>query len=146
MKPYSLVTMTCVIVSAIIFDVTAFERVSGNDSLDKGEAFYEHSRFDEAVAALSYAIEKDPKAARAFFLRASAYYNKCDFGQAIADFDAGLALSPDNSQAYYNRAVVYYSMQDYDRAWQDAYRASSLGYRLDPVFFEQLKEDSGRQQ
>ncbi|HQQ07031.1 MAG TPA: tetratricopeptide repeat protein [Candidatus Omnitrophota bacterium] len=119
---------------------------SAQDSLAQAESLYMRSRFDQAVAVLNAAVEKDPHDAKAFFLRADAHYNKQDFGAALSDLDTGLSLMPGHAQGYYNRAVVHYVMLDYDRAWDDARRASALGYRLDPVFFEQLKEDSGRQQ
>lgn len=119
---------------------------SDQDTLSQAESLYMRSRFDDAIAVLNEAVRKDPHDAKAYFLRANAHYNKQDFGAALSDLDTGLSLMPEHAQGYYNRAVVYYVMLDYDRAWDDARRASALGYRLDPVFFEQLKEDSGRQQ
>ncbi len=121
-------------------------QASAQDSLSQAESLYMRSRFDEAIAVSNEAVRKDPHDARAYFLRANAHYNKQDFDAALSDLDTGLSLMPEHAQGYYNRAVVYYVILDYDRAWDDARRASDLGYRLDPVFFEQLKEDSGRQQ
>jgi len=112
--------------------------------LDTARLLYAHSRFDEAINVLTAILENEPDNATAYFLRARALYNKANFLAALRDLNSGLAICPGFAQGYYNRAVVYYCMLDYDRSWQDAMRAAQLGYTLDPVFFEQLKEDSGR--
>lgn len=138
--------IACVAVSMALAAVAGRALASGNDDFDRAEQLYAHSRFDEAIEILTKAQRNDPRDARILFLRARAYYSKADFIRALADLDAGLVLSPDDVQARYNRAVVHYSVQDYDRAWDDVSRAISSGYRPDPVFFEQLKEDSGRQE
>gem|GEM_PF-3748376 len=142
MKAQSTATFVC---AAALIAAFWLYPAAGNESYDRAESFYAQSRFDEAIAELTDSLAYDPYDSRAYFLRANAYYNKADFTHALEDLDAGLSLMPECAQAYYNRAVVYYSSQEYDRAWEDVLRASSMGYVLDPIFIEQLKEDSGRE-
>lgn len=49
------------------------------------------------------------------------------------------------TQAYYNRAVSYFRKKEYDKAWEDVYKAQSLGMQLDPEFLKGLREASGRE-
>jgi tetratricopeptide (TPR) repeat protein len=116
------------------------------DRFESGRRFYLQSSFDRAVDEFTIAIKEDPKAARLYLYRAIAYYNKTEFQKALSDLDIACSLKKDYALAFYNRAVVYYSLQDYSHSWQDVHKAAELGFKPDPVFFEQLKEDSGRQQ
>lgn len=128
----------------VMFLIISAGRAAAADYLCRAETLYSQSRFDEALVELSSVLRQYPQDPRALFLRARAYYQKGDFVNALADLEKGIVRAPHDAQAYYNRAVVYYSLQDYDSAWEDVRRARSLGYRLDPAFFEQLKEDTGR--
>jgi tetratricopeptide (TPR) repeat protein len=139
----SLLFIMCV--SLISLDA-GFAWANDNSHFAKGKGLYERSKFDQAVRELSHAITDNSQDSGAYLYRANAYFNRCDFNKSISDLTAAINLRPGFALAYYNRAVVYYSMQEYSQAWEDVYKAKKLGYRLDPVFFEQLKEDSGRDQ
>ena len=48
--------------------------------------------------------------------------------------------------AYTNRAVAYYYKGKYTKAWEDIYKAQSLGIQIHPEFLKDLREASGRQE
>ncbi len=117
-----------------------------DDLMSLGRKAYYACEFDRAVEYFTAAIEDSPDMPDAYLRRALAFYGKTDFRRALSDLNVVCGLEKNNALAFYNRAVVHYSMQDYDRSWEDAIRARDLGYNLDPVFFEQLKEDSCRRE
>ncbi len=62
----------------------------------------------EAVAALTRAIELDPKAADAYDLRGSEQFKLGRIDESIADFDKFLALRPDQTAGHWRRGISYY--------------------------------------
>lgn len=54
-------------------------------------------------------------------------------------------IAPNDAEAYYNRGVVYYLKKEYDKAWEDVYKAQSLGFKVHPEFLNDLRKASGRQ-
>ncbi|MGA8164788.1 MAG: polymorphic toxin type 50 domain-containing protein [Waddliaceae bacterium] len=52
----------------------------------QGESFMEVGLYQEAIGALTNAINRDPKNHEAYFQRASAYFETGDFDQAISDY------------------------------------------------------------
>ena len=73
-----------------------------------------------------------------------AYNNQGNTAKEIESYKKAIELDPDYADAYNNRAVAYYYMKEYDKAWDDVYKAQSLGYQLHPGFLKDLREASGR--
>jgi tetratricopeptide (TPR) repeat protein len=78
---------------------------------------------DDAVAACSRLIARNPKSPVAYKNRGVAYSGKGDYDRAIADYDLVVRLAPTEAAAYYDRGSVYGRKGDYDRAISDFDRA-----------------------
>jgi tetratricopeptide (TPR) repeat protein len=83
---------------------------------------------DEAVAACSRLIARNPKDADAYNNRGLAHSARGEYDRGIADFDRAIQLDPKLAAAYNNRANAYRSKSDYDHAVADY----SQAMRLDP--------------
>jgi len=70
---------------------------------------------------------------------------KRNFDQAIADYNKGLGINPNNAYIVISRAVAYYYKKEYDKAWDDVYKAESLGLKVGPGLLKTLKDASGRE-
>jgi len=64
---------------------------------------------------------------------------------SVSDYNKAIELDPRAADAYSNRGVAYWLKQEYARAWNDVYKAQSLGYHVHPEFLKALREASGRQ-
>ncbi|NNM43910.1 MAG: tetratricopeptide repeat protein [Chlamydiae bacterium] len=65
----------------------------------EGTAYADLGMYDEALASLNKAIEKDPKNKEAYFDRAEAYFETGDFEQSLKDYlDSGLKPTPINKE------------------------------------------------
>lgn len=54
-------------------------------------------------------------------------------------------IDPNDAEAYNNRGLAYSDKKEYDKAWEDVYKAQSLGYKVHPEFLNALRKASGRQ-
>lgn len=95
---------------------------------NKGYIYYYQGRYDEAVAALSKAINRNPAYAPAYRLRASAFKAIKDYPASAEDYTSLLALTPDF--LFYNRrGLVYEEMKEYKLAAADYTAAINLNPR-----------------
>jgi tetratricopeptide (TPR) repeat protein len=85
---------------------------------------------DEAIAACSRLIARNPRNAVAYSNRGVAYNVRGDNDRAIADYDQAIRLNPSYAAAYSNRCNAYKDKGDYEQAIADCDRA----IRLDPSF------------
>jgi tetratricopeptide (TPR) repeat protein len=83
---------------------------------------------DEAIAACTRQIKRNPKDATAYYNRGVEYDEKKDYDRAIADYDQAIRINPDYAYAYNNRGKAYNEKGDYDRAITDFNQA----IRIDP--------------
>ena len=112
---------------------------------NRGNLYYRHGKFDQAVSDFTKVIEMDPNNADAYNDRASAYGNQGNFTQAIADYTRAIEINPNFIKAYYNRGVIYYTIKEYDKAWADVKKIEALGHVVDPELLNALKKVSGEQ-
>jgi tetratricopeptide (TPR) repeat protein len=85
---------------------------------------------DEAIAACSRLLARNPKFAFAYINRGNAYNDEGDYDRAIADYEQAMRLNPNFANAYNGRGNAYNGRGDYDRAIADYNQA----IRLDPKF------------
>jgi len=113
---------------------------------NRGNAYGNKGQYDQAIADYTKAIELNPRDATTYYNRGMSYgKDKGQHDQAIADYTKAIELNPRFAAAYNNRGIAYYNKGEYDKAWEDVYKAQSLGSQVHPGFLKALREDSGRQ-
>ena len=115
-------------------DATAFER---------GNAYLDQRRFEDAVKAYHEVACLNPSHALAFYFNRGAAYGNLALHQktvaefdeatrlhqaALEDFDSAIQINPQSPTAYANRAITYIFLGRDTEAKQDVDRAAALGY------------------
>ncbi len=105
-----------------------WEKLKGVDSkalkhLMAGTQFLRKGKNYQAITALTYAIEIEPKYAEAYAKRGLAYYQLTRYKDAIADYTQTLSLKRFFADAYAGRADAYLALGDIPNAIAD-YTAS----------------------
>ena len=77
--------------------------------------------------------------------RGIAHYRRGQFDLAIADFSKALEINPKFAEASNNRGIAYYFKKEYGKSWKDVRKAQELGFEINPIFLEDLRKASGRQ-
>ena len=94
---------------------------------NRGLAFYNLERQQQAINDFSQAIRMKPQYAEAFNNRGNAYYALDQYEKAEADFNKSLQLKPKYSQAHLNRGLAYFPMKKSEASCKDFRRACDLG-------------------
>jgi hypothetical protein len=94
---------------------------------NRGLAFYNLERHQQAINDFSQAIRMKPEYAEAFNNRGNAYYALDQYEKAEADFNKSLELKPQYAKAHLNRALAYFQMKKTDQSCKDFRRACDLG-------------------
>ena len=94
---------------------------------NRGLAFYNLERHQQAINDFSQAIRMKPEYAEAFNNRGNAYYALDQYEKAEADFNKSLELKPQYSKAHLNRALAYFQMKKTEQSCKDFRRACDLG-------------------
>ena len=122
--------MTPVLILALFLAsrFVTWEQLKGVDSealkhLNIGTQFLKTGDMSQAIAALTQAIEIDPKYASAYMKRGLAYYRLSQYDTAIADYNQALALKRYFADAYASRGDAYRALGNVSRAVAD-YTAS----------------------
>jgi len=94
---------------------------------NRGLAFYNLERQQQAINDFSQAIRMKPQYAEAFNNRGNAYYALDQYEKAAADFNKSLQLKPKYSKAHLNRGLAYFQMKKSEASCKDFRRACDLG-------------------
>jgi tetratricopeptide (TPR) repeat protein len=78
-----------------------------NDPIEKGKDLAYKGHYDQAIAVLSKAIDKNPGLAKAYTVRAFAYEGKGKHAEAIADATKAISIDPSDPEAYGTRMRAY---------------------------------------
>lgn len=97
---------------------------------NRGSAYWEMGRFQDALIDHNRAIKLDPRDAKNYQNRGAAYTSLRDYDLAIADFTRAIELDPKYTKAYYNRGKAYYE----DGSLQMAVNDFSKAIELDPGY------------
>lgn len=107
----------------------AINRLSATDWVDKGFALVTSGKNQEAVGALTRAIELNPKNAKSYYKRGAVYGRLEDYRRAIRDFDRAIELNPKLEEVYTDRGVAYGMLGDYRQAIREYGKAIELNPR-----------------
>ena len=105
----------------------------------RADLYRKKGQYSMAILDYSKVIEIDPRNAEAYYERGYVYDWKGKLGQAIADYTKVIEIDPRNAEACYRRGMAYYFKKEFDKSWRDVHRAQSLGYKVEPGFFEDLE-------
>jgi len=98
---------------------------------NRGSAFKDVERVQEAIADFSKAITYKPDYKSSLYNRGTAYKDINKFPEALADFNKALLLDPDFVEAYHNRGLTLDQMGKTDLAIKDFTKA--LAYNANDV-------------
>ena len=129
MKPLIYVMAPVLILALFLASrFVTWEQLKGTDKqalkhLNTGTQFLKTGDMHQAIAALTQAIEIDPKYASAYMKRGIAYYHLSQYDSAIADYNQTLALKRYFADAHASRGDVYRALGNVSQALAD-YTAS----------------------
>lgn len=93
---------------------------------NRGLAFYNLKRYQQAVKDYSQAIRMNPEDSIAYNNRGNAYYGMMKYEPAESDYNKSITLNPQYANAYLNRGLVYYQMDKNEQACADLKKACDL--------------------
>jgi Flp pilus assembly protein TadD len=94
---------------------------------NRGLAFYEIKRYQQAIQDYSRAIELNAEQEKAYNNRGNAYYALEEYQLALNDFNHSLQLQPNYSKARLNRGLAYYQLDKSELACIDFTAACGMG-------------------
>ena len=86
---------------------------------NRGLAWYDQRKYDEAIADFDSALSLDPDYATGLYNRARCWRAKKDYDKAISDYTKAINLTTDHSLYYQGRGTLYETMGDFDNAIKD---------------------------
>ncbi|MBI2413898.1 MAG: tetratricopeptide repeat protein [Deltaproteobacteria bacterium] len=101
---------------------------------NRGIAFGQAGRVEEAIRDLSRAIEIKPNMTEAYYNRALGYSFAGRNTDAIRDLTEAIRLAPAYVDAYHNRGVAYASLADYESAIEDFKKVTELNPSYGPAY------------
>lgn len=96
----------------------------------------ETGREEEAVSALSRAIEKFERHAKAYERRGFVNYQLRNFQEARYDYDKSIAINPKAAEPYLGRALVKLAVSDRAGAIADLDKAIKNSIPLQPIYWQ----------
>lgn len=101
-------------------------------------------RGDDAVADFTKALSVNPQSnvpdEVIYNERGVLYHRARRYADAIADYTKAVKLNGRFAVAFANRAEAYYEEKNFDRAREDAAKAQSLGFKVDPRLVQALSD------
>lgn len=105
--------------------------------VQEAERAYRRGEYAEALQQIERFLQKEPKDARARFLRGLILVEQRQSDAAIAAFSELALEQPELPEPHNNLAVLYAARGDYDKA-RDALRSALLANPNDPIANENL--------
>lgn len=100
--------------------------LGAGERVERGRAFLNEGKLNEAIAELSLATSVDSKLAEAHNLLGVAYHRKGMKELARKSFEASLKLDKNNAQTLNNLGYLLYDESDYKRALEHLKKAARL--------------------
>ena len=96
-------------------------------------------REEEAIAALSKAIEKYDRHAQAYERRAKVCFRMKNYHDAVRDYTKAIKIDPTIPTAYFGRARVHMINKDWEAAIEDFNHTLKKSIALQPVYWKSRK-------
>jgi lipoprotein NlpI len=100
-----------------LFPLAAAQTV--DELLERAAAALEKGRPEEARTLAGQAVARDPKSARAYYLRGLAHAALRQHAEAVADFDRTVALQPRAAEAYQRRGGEHFKLGQIEKSIAD---------------------------
>lgn len=100
------------------------------------EIIREGGKMDEAMQALTRAIEKFERHALAYERRGFVNYRLKNYDDALYDYSKSININPRNAEAYYGRAHVHLMNKDTEKAIADLDMATKTSIALQPLYWK----------
>ena len=98
------------------------------------------------MADFNLALEVNPEYTEAYYNRGFVYLGQGKLDQAVSDYSKAIAINPGYAVFYSNRAEAYFLKKEYGLSWEDARKAESLGYSVNPDFLKELRKALGKEE
>jgi tetratricopeptide (TPR) repeat protein len=92
----------------------------------RGNAYYELSKYEEALQDYNSVIELKNDDPEHFNDRGIAYYKLKKYDKAVEDYNRAIELDNHHETVYNNRGALYIDLKQYDKALPDLNRATEL--------------------
>lgn len=102
---------------------------------ENGISYVLSSQYNDAIDALSKAIELNPKEGLSYELRGVAYFALGNYKQAIADYNKAIKLDPKFAMAYGGRGLTYYDLGNYKQAIDDLDKALEQKSEFNALYY-----------
>jgi tetratricopeptide (TPR) repeat protein len=96
-------------------------------------------REQEAIAALSKAIEKYDRHAQAYERRAKVCFKMKNYHDAVRDYTKAINIDPTIPTAYFGRARVHMINKDWEKAIEDFNNTLKKSIALQPIYWKSRK-------
>jgi tetratricopeptide (TPR) repeat protein len=112
----------------------ATDPINARASYDAGTMLLQAARYEEAILALTQAIEMKPDFAEAYRMRGRVYFEETELERSVSDYTAAVKLRPSDPLTLLDRAAAYLAQKDYAAAMADCDRAIALDSMLAAAF------------
>ena len=106
------------------------DEFTASDYNNRGIAYHNLKRYQEALTDLNRAIQVDPNFANAYASRGNTYVDLQRYDKALADFQRAIQLDPTLIPAYAQRSSTYAALGRYAEALADVNRVIQLDPRV----------------
>lgn len=118
------------------------DKAAVQDYIKGKKLFKQSGKENEALKALTNAIEKFDKHAMAYEKRARVNFMLKKYHEALRDYNKSLNIDPTNASAYYGRALIYKLQEDYEKAIVDLDETLKKSIALQPIYWEARRHKS----
>jgi tetratricopeptide (TPR) repeat protein len=101
---------------------------------NRGNAYSELRRHEEAIEDYIKAIALDPKCAKAYCNRGSAHYEINQHEEAIEDYNKAIVLGLEYLEAYNNRGIAYCKLNKLEKAIEDFNTVIEINPEYTPAY------------
>ena len=112
---------------------------------NRGTGWYLKGFYDNAIADLGEAIQRNPKFTLAFQNRGRAWHKKGEYDRAIQDFGEALRLDPKSAAAFADRGASLLNKAEFDLALADFNQATRLAPKYGLAYLGRAEALSGKQ-